>query len=185
MIDASALLAVVDEALLMGANQRRAELVAAASVIGYEPASRVLEIGQAFGGTLYLWGQLATDDAQICGIDIDHSQLSERFRTNPAQRLLLCEGDSRDGRIFGSVADFLDGDLDFLFLDGAHDEETVRSDFETYGPLVREGGWVGFHDIASTDGVRAVWDEVCQAHPERVEIIIEPLHRMGIGLLKV
>ena len=37
--------------------------------------------------------------------------------------------------------------LDFLFIDGDHSYEGVRRDFLDYGPMVRPGGLVAFHDI--------------------------------------
>ncbi len=41
----------------------------------------------------------------------------------------------------------LPGWLDFLFIDGDHTLEGVRSDYEMYSPLVKPGGTIIFHDI--------------------------------------
>lgn len=37
--------------------------------------------------------------------------------------------------------------VDFVFIDGDHTYEGVKSDFVQYGPLVRPGGLIAFHDI--------------------------------------
>ena len=39
--------------------------------------------------------------------------------------------------------------LDVLFIDGDHSYDGVASDFAAYGPLVRQGGLIGFHDIVA------------------------------------
>jgi predicted O-methyltransferase YrrM len=38
------------------------------------------------------------------------------------------------------------GPLDLLFLDGDHTFEGVAQDFTMWGPLVRKGGLIAFHD---------------------------------------
>lgn len=38
-------------------------------------------------------------------------------------------------------------DLDFVYIDGNHEESFVRNDIETYFPKVRPGGTVGGHDF--------------------------------------
>ena len=37
--------------------------------------------------------------------------------------------------------------MNYLFLDGDHSHAGVRCDFEIYGPMVRKGGIIVFHDI--------------------------------------
>jgi hypothetical protein len=39
------------------------------------------------------------------------------------------------------------GGLDFLFIDGDHTLEGVRSDYDMYSPLVKPSGTIIFHDI--------------------------------------
>jgi hypothetical protein len=39
-----------------------------------------------------------------------------------------------------------DGSLDFVFIDGAHDYETVKQDITDWAPKVRSGGIVSGHD---------------------------------------
>lgn len=60
--------------------------------------------------------------------------------------------------------------FNFIFLDADHCYEGVRRDFEAWSPLLREGGFVGFHD-SDTEGVRKLllelrpeWEKVGQIH---------------------
>ena len=87
------------------------------------------------------------------------------------------------------------GECDFLFIDGDHTKEGVKEDFESYSPLVRDGGWIGFHDILDTEyhrsGRAGVIVEVCDLWNEikdKYEIteIIDPNDQsmMGIGVIK-
>jgi len=45
--------------------------------------------------------------------------------------------------------DRLPSQLDMLFIDGNHSYAAVRSDFLRYGPRIRRGGYVAFHDVGS------------------------------------
>jgi MMP 1-O-methyltransferase len=56
------------------------------------------------------------------------------------------------------VEDF-DEQIELLFVDGSHEEEDVRHDFDTWVPKVVEGGVVAFHDTTWHDGVRRVMAE--------------------------
>lgn len=48
---------------------------------------------------------------------------------------------------------FFPNELDFCYIDGPHDYESVMSDLRDYFPLVRPGGIIGGHDY-SFEGVR-------------------------------
>ena len=57
--------------------------------------------------------------------------------------------------------------VDFLFIDGDHTYDGVSKDHETFAPLVRHGGLVGFHDIHPIDDglteVPRYWRELRRA----------------------
>lgn len=51
-------------------------------------------------------------------------------------------------------------DLCILFIDGNHDYEAVKRDIQNYVPLVRSGGYIGFHDYYNVSfGVQKAVDE--------------------------
>jgi hypothetical protein len=54
------------------------------------------------------------------------------------------------------VVDDFDEPIELLFVDGSHEEEDVRHDFETWVPKVVDGGIVAFHDTTWHPGVRKV-----------------------------
>jgi predicted O-methyltransferase YrrM len=51
--------------------------------------------------------------------------------------------------------------IDILFIDGSHEYEDVKADFEAFYPYVKKGGVIAFHDIKGQwVGVIKYWDEV-------------------------
>jgi MMP 1-O-methyltransferase len=54
------------------------------------------------------------------------------------------------------VVDGFDQPIELLFVDGSHEENDVREDFEKWVPKVVEGGVVAFHDTTWHRGVRRV-----------------------------
>lgn len=47
--------------------------------------------------------------------------------------------------------------LRLLFIDGAHDEASVRADIRAFLPLVRAGGTIALHDCGPDTGWPGVW----------------------------
>lgn len=50
--------------------------------------------------------------------------------------------------------------VDFVYLDGLHDYENVKTDIAAWRPKIRSGGLLAGHDI-NMDGVRLALDELC------------------------
>jgi len=165
----------------------------------------VLEIGTARGGTLYLWTQAARDDAVIVSVDLPGGEFGgayplcrlpfyERF-ARPRQSLhLLLEDSHRPetlDRVRACVGARVGGALDFAFIDGDHTYDGVRQDFFMYGPLVRAGGLIAFHDILERPAfpdieVHRFWSEIKDRYPSRELIGDEGTGtKVGIGLIEV
>src|SRR5437867_12580372 len=175
--------------------QIRSELLDALREIRKLRPKYIVEVGTAGGGTLLLWSRIADPEATIVTIDLPGGEFgggSSYLRVPlfrklplPGQTLHLIRGDSHDRKTLELTKTYLQGhSADFLFIDADHTERGVRADYDMYSPLVREGGLIGFHDIAITRpeyGVRTLWHEL-KAHHRTRDIVGEPL-AYGIGLL--
>ncbi len=140
-------------------GQSKLELSQLLNWIKQQPAPKaVLEIGTARGGTLFCWCALAAPDATIISLDLPggvHGGGYPPWKLNfyrqfagPKQKIHLIRGDSHSQLMLEEVKKvLLPGWLDFLFIDGDHTLEGVRSDYEMYSPLVKPGGTIIFHDI--------------------------------------
>jgi hypothetical protein len=161
----------------------------------------VLEIGTNYGGTLFLFCRAAAPDATVVSLDLPGGLFGGGY---PAlripyykafaagrQRLRLLRMDSHSAKARKAVKRALAGRaLDFLFIDGDHSYAGVRQDFAQYGPLVRPGGLIAFHDVGTIApeigvGVLQFWQEIKGRHDH--EEIVERSEGgvMGIGLIRV
>lgn len=163
---------------------------------------RVLEIGTAQGGTLYLWAQAASNNANIVSVDLPggdfggayplcRSDLYKSFARSE-QTIQLELADSHDPKSLQKVKELFEGQqIDFAFIDGDHTYEGVKADFNDYGPLVRPGGIIAFHDILYRENqpsirVDILWEEL-KKHYDCTEFIGPEGSgkKIGIGLLRV
>jgi len=175
------------------------EILRLAEIVADLKPRRVLEIGTAGGGTLFIWCRLASDDATVISIDLPGGLFGGgypmwravlyRYFRKPRQKLHLIRGDSHDPRTLEKVKRILGGEeLDFLFIDGDHTFEGVKRDFEMYSTLVRRGGVVAFHDIVPgpqeyVGGVPRFWSKV-KSRYRHIEIVSDwSQGGYGIGVL--
>lgn len=181
------------------AVQAQAEIVWLLEMVRELAPRRVLEIGTANGGTLFLWTRVAAPDARLVSTDMCPLGLLGRRSAfavlcrgfaRAGQRIELVFGkDSHDARTRDAVAHLFDGEpIDFLFIDGDHSYEGVSRDFELYSALVRPGGLVAFHDVAprvsAGTGVPRFWTEFKAAHTTMERVApSEPSY--GIGVWRV
>lgn len=163
---------------------------------------RILEIGTARGGTLYLWTQAAGDDAIIVSVDLPGGEFGGAYpacripfyqsfaRANQRMHLLRCN--SHAVQSLEKVQEIFDsGPIDFIFIDGDHSYDGVKKDFQLYGKLVRTGGIIGFHDILPRQEfpeiqVHKFWKEISTQYESHEIVAPESNGRpIGIGLLLV
>jgi predicted O-methyltransferase YrrM len=130
------------------------------------PGARIVEIGSHHGRSTIMLAK-AAPEAEIVAIDPyskgdEHREvLTEKdVRTSDLERFEanLVQAGVRD-RV-RHVHDFstdavrgFEGEIDLLYIDGAHDLRTALADIRSWGALVREGGTMLIHDSFSSVGV--------------------------------
>ena len=166
--------------------------------------TRVLEIGTAKGGSLYLWTQAARRDATVVSVDLPGGKYGGSYPearvdfyaafAQPTQKLHLLRLDSHLDSTLATVKEkFAGQSIDFAFIDGDHTFKGVEMDFVKFGPLVRPGGLIGFHDILPRPAdleieVDQLWSKIKAKYPAHVKEFVGPEGSgkpIGIGLLRV
>ena len=150
----------------------------------------ILEIGVDKGGSMNLWLNFAEPDGLYVGVD---SATQFVIKREHSQTKKIIEADSLLDSTVNKVKEALgDREVDFLFIDGNHEEEAVRSDFKKYAPLVRSGGLIAFHDINTSinqehcKGIKKLWGELKKIYPSAEEFInTEAEVGFGIGVITV
>ena len=133
-----------------------------------EPGSRIVEIGSYHGRSAIVLAMAAPHDAEVVAIDPHagndrgpqqiEGTAAEGERDNATFRANLAragvEGRVRHARLPSQAAlDDLHGDVDLLYVDGAHRYRPARDDIARWGARVRPGGRMLVHDSFSSIGV--------------------------------
>lgn len=178
------------EELAITPIQIRSEIASLLALLREEQPRRVLEIGTANGGTLYLLAWACAADARILSLDIRdfdpiHRRIFESFG-RARQKVSFMQGDSHVDATRDAVREFLGGPLDFVLIDGDHSAPSVRRDYELFAPLVRPGGLIALHDIVDgpeelVGGVPAFWREV-RAQLDDPRELVESWDQGGFGI---
>jgi len=132
---------------------------------------KMLEIGNACGGTTLIWQALVPE---VYSLDIKPIEGHIPVNYFPDVKFLV--GDTHLQETFDAVKAY--APFDCLFIDGDHSTEGVKMDFEMYSPLVRKEGIVGFHDY-NHGPVRTFLDTMLDS----LEIL--PRDYYGIALYRV
>ena len=169
--------------------QKREEILALAQAVKAINPTTILEIGTHNGGTFFVWANLASKLAITCDI-IKSKVRDELYHSFPPPdskcKVIPLAGDSHDEQFLETVKTSLNGNkIDFLFIDGDHTEEGVKSDYNMYGPLVRSGGIIAFHDILEkqptpTNQVYYFWKEIKKS--TNTEEFVEDHTQTGYGI---
>jgi cephalosporin hydroxylase len=169
-----------------GALQKQEELAWLIDKISTINPKIIIEIGCDAGGTLYAWNRLAPE---VLGIDLPGGPYATgRPLTTHGSTIIL--GDSHDLRVFEAAKGYLmERSADMLFIDGDHQYNGIRMDFELYSGLVRPGGAIVLQDIRDHHredvGVHRVWNELKgNTDPDQIEECIakDDQDWAGIGI---
>jgi hypothetical protein len=93
-------------------------------------------IGVMWAGSFHCM-RAGNASAKIYGLDIDYKTYLIHCADSINGEWL--QGDSRTYKF--------DKQIDFLFVDGAHDYETVKTEIANWKDLVKVGGIIAFHDF--------------------------------------
>lgn len=192
---------ILKTAYRIGMVQKEDEISQIVNRVAEQKPETVVEIGTHNGGTLYCWCKVADPTALVVSIDLpggrygggydaQRAEYMKKAFPQEGQTLHTIREDSHAPSTRAQLEQLLDGrEVDFLFIDGDHTLRGVKLDFEMYGPLVRSGGLIGFHDILPQPGVPTsrvakLWDEIKHADDyEYDEYAVMPYYWGGIGVL--
>ena len=183
-------------------NQFESEFKSFATYIQSHNPKIVVEIGTKKGGSFFIWARFLKPK-HLISIDLPGGIHGGGFpqKKIPFMKYFVSDdknakvsiilGDSHNSETLEKLKKVLNGEkIDFLFIDGDHRYDGVKSDFEMYKSLVKSGGLIGFHDIVDTEYhhkldcyVDKLWNEI-KSDYEYVEFIQDPNQRKyGIGVL--
>lgn len=143
------------------AQQRVSELKGMAQIAKEMEPDCVVEVGSARGGTFYVWCRYLPADRFI-SVDLTHRGRGSIFREFSDNRVELIQGNSYSHSTLKEVNEACEGHTpDFVYIDGSHEYDDVKRDFEAYSRLMDGEGIVGFHDIGDDwSGVSRLWQEI-------------------------
>ena len=162
---------------IYGALQKVGEIEKLHEYLTAKRYSTFVEIGTCHGGMSWYFAHLP-DFKKLITVDLpgsdfgggptEHDKEVIRNWVSTDYDVTLCTGDSQKQETVDEVKGELpNGVCDCLFIDADHTYEGVKRDFQLWSPLVRNGGCVIFHDIASHEKsnpackVKQFWDELC------------------------
>jgi len=174
--------------------QIRSEIMSLANAVAGLKPKRILEIGTAQGGTLFIWANLASEKVISCDLEDPKGRrpVYEAFPNSKGScKVTHLNGHSHQESFLKKVEDELNGEkVDFLFIDGDHTEVGVEQDYNDYHHLVRSGGLIAFHDIVekqalSGNQVYYFWKRL-KENTETEEFVNDVNQTgYGIGIVKV
>jgi predicted O-methyltransferase YrrM len=134
------------------------------------PGTVFLEIGAYLGASAYVIAAAieAKEDAQLFCVDTWRNDAMSEGNRNTHDLFLSNTKRYRNliTPLCGSSSDISQSfqkPIDFLFIDGDHSYEGVRSDVEAWFPKLGKGALVLFHDIGWAPGVQRIVAEAVKA----------------------
>lgn len=143
----------IDSAYKVKMYQIREEAWALAGFLSAIKPRNVMEIGTYWGGLFNLLVNLSDPDGIKITVDLNgYYEMDLAVRNEGIKKwgknVHPIIGNSNSQEVYDKVVNILNGEkLDFLFIDGDHRYEPVKLDYNMYRRVVKDGGWIAFHDI--------------------------------------
>jgi len=159
--------------------------------------ARVVEIEALEGGWLWAMEPFFAPGALLIAIEPGLKNIFRPDRLEATAIRLRAEGHpffevnriSQNPLAVQDVRVILNGQMiDLLHIDGAHDYNSVKTDYEMYAPLVRKGGLIVFHDVNSrhaAEKVYQLWDELKADKSLKTSEVGYRKDSVGIGMVEV
>ena len=154
------------------------EVLSIAAIVGEKKPKRLLEIGTFDGNTTLQMALNAPDDALIHTIDLPVGETETKEPVLESDLQFICDEKKQTRKFQGSTVahkiqqhfgdsteyDFSrfteDGPLDFIFIDGGHSYECVKSDTQNALQVLQSGGVILWHDFTPHFG--GVFQFLCE-----------------------
>jgi predicted O-methyltransferase YrrM len=159
---------------------------------------RVLEIGTAKGGSLFLLCQAAADDATICSIDLPlgrngggypawKTPIYKKFAKS-GQRLELLRTNSHLPESRDMARSISPEGYDLIMIDADHSYDGVKTDYMLYSPLLAPEGVIVLHDILPNRfdpeiEVDRFWNEIQSSHKTLEIVDSYDQGNLGLGVV--
>ena len=193
------IMSITTEAIKIGALQKPSELASFLMFLEKKELKVIVEIGTSRGGVFYTFCKIADNDATIVSIDLPGGHYSggqsevdvKTLKTyaRSKQKLHFIKFNSQLDSTRDKLLKILNKrKIDLLFIDGDHRYKGVKRDWELYYPLVREGGFIAFHDICTHPAVanchvEKLWKELKPKHSVAEFVDLTQANWGGIGLI--
>lgn len=166
-------------------------------------AKAIIEIGSLLGGTLQHWIKYSQKNSTVISIDYpvrnfvgqhdprvslqeyNYKNVWPVWAKENNTKLYLIPDISQKISTIQNVKSILgDNKCDFLFIDGNHMYDAIKTDFEMYSSLV--SGIIAFHDIGINEegGGYKFWNEI-KINYKHKEILLDSKNEKGIGVLYI
>ena len=168
--------------------QVQSELDEMVAIYAARQPKRVLEIGTWDGGTLREWLTGGAPEV-VVAVDLEHRQPEayEEWRS-PGTQLFVITGSSLEDSTRDAIRVL--GPFDWVLIDGDHEDDGVRGDWEFVSTVLAAGAVVCFHDITPPDfmqdyppGVLVDELEAAGYHVERFQDLEPQPWARGIGVV--
>lgn len=175
--------------------QKKTEIAELVRLLESLAPKRILEIGTANGGTLFLLCRALAPSGKALSVDLPGGWFGGGYPpwrkwvyrqfAAPSQEVTLFRANSHLDSTLERVRQWLGGEkFNFILIDGDHTYEGAKLDLRLYSAFLAEDGVIALHDIVpQTDadcGVSRLWPELCQQY--ETVALVESWQQNGLGI---